>query len=147
MFTLDKAKVKLDANGHAAVTLNFVCLNCHTSQDVAWASRYAKDIHTKGITVDVNDKTEIPADFNLAQNYPNPFNPSTTINFALPKSGHVKLSVYSITGELIVDLVDNMMPAGNHNITFDTSKFSSGIYIYTISTVSFNSSKKMILMK
>jgi hypothetical protein len=147
MFTSDKATVKLDANGHAAVTLDFVCLKCHTNQDVTWASGYAKDIHTKGITVDVNDKTEIPSNFNLAQNYPNPFNPTTTINFALPKSEQVKLSVYNINGELIANLIDNMMPAGNHKITFDASRLSSGVYIYTINTSSFSSSKKMVLMK
>lgn len=146
MFTPDKAKVKLDANGYAALTLDFACLKCHTTQDVTWASGYAKEIHKNGIT-GITNKTEIPNSFNLAQNYPNPFNPSTTIKFALPKSEHVKLSVYSINGELIADLIDNMMPAGNHSVTFDASRLSNGVYIYTISTNSFNSSKKMILMK
>lgn len=146
MFTSDKSKVKLDANGHASVTLDFVCLRCHTSQDINWAASYAKDIHTKGI-VSVDDHKNIPAEFNLAQNYPNPFNPSTTITFSLPKSSHVKLSVYSINGELIADLINNMMPAGNHNVQFDASRLSSGVYVYNISADNFSTSKKMVLMK
>lgn len=42
--------VKLDANGHGAVTLDFACLQCHQEKTVDWASPLATDIHTDGLT-------------------------------------------------------------------------------------------------
>ena len=32
------------------------------------------------------------------RDYPNPFNPTTNIKFALPISGHVKLTIYDALG-------------------------------------------------
>lgn len=147
MFSADGKSIALDANGHAATTMDFACLGCHTDKDVAWSATYAKGIHTNGIT-GVEDLTSLPTEFSLSQNYPNPFNPSTTISFALPKAANVKLSIYSITGELIADLIDNMMPAGSHNVKFEMSReLATGVYIYRINAGNFTSSKKMLLLK
>ncbi|MEW5843989.1 MAG: T9SS type A sorting domain-containing protein, partial [Bacteroidota bacterium] len=145
MFTADGKALLLDANGLAAATLDFACLSCHTDKDLAWASTYAKNIHN-GIT-DVEPIQNIPTNYALAQNYPNPFNPTTTINFSLPKTSNVKLEIYSITGELVASLINNIMPAGNHKVTLDASRFASGVYIYRINADQFTQSKKMILMK
>ncbi|MGD9489318.1 MAG: T9SS type A sorting domain-containing protein [Calditrichaceae bacterium] len=147
MFTMDGSLVQLDGNGLAAVTLDFVCLSCHTNQDVAWAAGYADDIHTNGIMTGIHDVAAIPTQFRLSQNHPNPFNPTTTIDFSLPKTSQVNLSVYSITGQLIMRLVDNKLPAGDHSVKLSAEGLASGIYIYTIRTETFTSSRKMMLMK
>lgn len=105
--------------------------------------------------VNVDDvESEIPTDFALAQNYPNPFNPSTKINFSLPVSGNVKLTIYNLLGEVVEELLNGNLPAGYHtyNWTANGSKYSSGVYVYTIKAEGsdgrqFNSSKKMILLK
>ncbi len=91
----------------------------------------------------------IPQQFELSQNYPNPFNPSTTINYSLPKEGKVVLKVYDLLGNEVSTLVDESKPAGNYNVKFDTERksLSSGIYIYKITTESYTSAKKMILLK
>ncbi len=94
----------------------------------------------------------IPAQFNLSQNYPNPFNPSTTINFSLPVNAKVKIDIVNILGQKIKTLVDADYSAGNHELNFNASNLSSGIYIYRIDASGqngkvFSSSKKMILMK
>ena len=73
-----------------------------------------------------------PAKFELSQNYPNPFNPTTNIRFTLPEAGNVKLAVYNLLGQKIADLVNQNMEAGFHNITFDGSNLTSGIYIYRL---------------
>ena len=88
-----------------------------------------------------------PTKYKLAQNYPNPFNPSTVISFTLPTSQNVMLAVYNMLGEKVAELIDGDMSAGNHSVTFDASNFSSGIYIYRISTDNFASNKKMLLIK
>ncbi len=89
----------------------------------------------------------IPNEFNLEQNYPNPFNPSTTINFALPVSSHIVLSVYNSLGEKVSELVNKDLSAGYHTINFKADNFSSGIYFYKIKTSGFVSVKKMLLLK
>ncbi|RME58067.1 hypothetical protein D6779_07260, partial [Candidatus Parcubacteria bacterium] len=85
MFTSDGGSVALDANGLGAVTLDFVCLRCHTEENVEWAAQYAANIHENGINA-VGDDEALPTEYALSQNYPNPFNPTTKISFAIPKA-------------------------------------------------------------
>lgn len=104
--------------------------------------RYDFDIPT-----DVNDPSVVVDKFELAQNYPNPFNPSTTINFSLAKSSDVSLKVYDMLGKEVATIVNGSMNQGSHQVTFDASDLASGLYVYTIRTADFVSSKKMMLMK
>jgi len=85
--------------------------------------------------------------FSLEQNYPNPFNPATTIRFTIPEAGIVKLAIYNLLGEKVQDVVNQEMTSGSFEVTFDGSKLSSGVYLYTINTGKYTASKKMILMK
>ena len=89
----------------------------------------------------------IPSSIRLFQNYPNPFNPNTTIKFALPESGFVKLSVYDILGSKIIELVDEELPASNYTVNFDGSRLISGIYLYKLQADTFVEIRKMILLK
>jgi hypothetical protein len=89
-------------------------------------------------------------DFKLEQNYPNPFNPSTNISFSIKESGFVKLSVYNILGEKIVDLINENLNFGKYSIVFDASKYglNSGIYLLKIDVDSkFSDVIKMALTK
>jgi hypothetical protein len=88
-----------------------------------------------------------PKEFALYQNYPNPFNPSTTIKFALPVESRVKINVYNTLGQLVETLVDKEMESGYHEVNFDASKLSSGIYLYQLQANDYISVKKMILLK
>ncbi|MBX3009026.1 MAG: T9SS type A sorting domain-containing protein [Melioribacteraceae bacterium] len=90
---------------------------------------------------------EIPTQYNLSQNYPNPFNPSTTIDFALPKNGHVSLVVYDVLGREVANLVQGEFSAGNYKVNFDASNLSSGIYFYKLQSEEFVSIKKLMLLK
>jgi hypothetical protein len=96
-------------------------------------------------TVEVNISS--PKDFVLYQNYPNPFNPSTTIKFSLPIKGNIKLEVYNSVGQLIETILDKPMEAGYHELDFDGSGYSSGIYFYRLATETYSSAKKFILLK
>jgi hypothetical protein len=93
-----------------------------------------------------------PEVFNLSQNYPNPFNPSTIIKFSLPVDSQVRIELYNTLGEKVDELTNRDYSIGNHEINFDASKLSDGIYYYTISAngidgSTFNKTKKMVLMK
>jgi len=93
------------------------------------------------------EAAEIPSEFNLKQNYPNPFNPSTKINFTLEKTGFVTLKVYNLLGETIAILFNGVMEAGKHEVTFYAENFKSGIYFYTLTYGSKQTTKKMLLLR
>lgn len=90
---------------------------------------------------------DLPVAFNLQDAFPNPFNPSTTISFALPQSEMIKLNVFNITGQKVATLVNGMLDRGTHELVFDASALSSGVYLYTIEAGSFTETKKMVLVK
>lgn len=95
--------------------------------------------------------TTIPADYSLSQNYPNPFNPVTNINFAIPSSGLVKLSVFDMTGKEVAVLVKGHFSAGTYKVDFDASSLSSGVYFYRIYAEGegqkFTKTLKLVLIK
>lgn len=93
-----------------------------------------------------------PAQFGLAQNFPNPFNPATTISFNLAVDSKVTLRVYNTLGQEISVLTNATYAAGTHNLSFDATALTSGIYVYSIDATgvdgsNFKSTKKMILNK
>jgi len=96
--------------------------------------------------VSVNESTNVPSDYSLYQNYPNPFNPSTKIGFVLLADEKVNLSVFNLLGEKVGQLLNEYMKSGFHEIEFDAANLSSGVYFYKLSTDSFQSVKKMILL-
>lgn len=89
----------------------------------------------------------IPLEFSLKQNYPNPFNPSTVIEYSVPYQSDVKLVVYNLLGQEVLTLVDEVKPAGNYKVSFDASKFNSGVYFYRLEAGSFTETRKMVLIK
>ncbi|HEY3249708.1 MAG TPA: SBBP repeat-containing protein [Ignavibacteria bacterium] len=91
----------------------------------------------------------IPNSFNLYQNYPNPFNPSTKIKFDIPanSSGKVSLRVYDLIGREVSTLLDQDIQPGTHEVEFDGSNFSSGIYFYKLVSDNYVETRKMILTK
>lgn len=92
--------------------------------------------------------SEIPNEFALAQNYPNPFNPSTTLAFDLPGAGYVRLTIYSMTGQLIATVVNGNLDAGRHTISWQApADLASGIYLYKLETAAYSSIKRMLLLK
>lgn len=95
----------------------------------------------------MNIEERIPVKFSLYQNYPNPFNPSTTIEFALPKSSNVKLVVYDITGKEVEIQAYQQLQAGSYKVNFDGSNLSSSVYFYRLITNEFTETKKMVLVK
>jgi len=97
--------------------------------------------------VGVNTQTGIPTQYSLNQNYPNPFNPTTTIEFALPKSGDVSLVIYDALGRKVTELVKGTYDAGYYKVNFNASNYASGVYFYRITSGSFMSVKKLMLLK
>ena len=88
-----------------------------------------------------------PLTYALEQNYPNPFNPITTINYAIPVSGNLKLVIYNSLGESIEVLENGFVESGFHKVIWDASRYSSGVYYYKLESDNYSAVKKMILLK
>jgi len=99
------------------------------------------------LSTNIEEKNKITDHFSLSQNFPNPFNPSTEIRFLIPKLSSTKLEVFNIIGELKKTLINSTLEKGNYKVTFDGSKFASGVYIYRLSVGNFVKQVKMILLK
>jgi photosystem II stability/assembly factor-like uncharacterized protein len=101
-----------------------------------------------GVTwVQPDQSAGIPWGYVLHQNYPNPFNPSTTIKYELPKASQVTLTLYDVLGRQVSVLVNERREAGYHEVKFDGSGLSSGVYFYRIEAGSFVETRKLILLR
>lgn len=92
-------------------------------------------IESLNVSNDLIIDKKISISVGLAQNYPNPFNPSTNIQFSIPTSQQVTLSVY-----------DGFKNAGSHSLVFDAKDLASGVYIYQLVTSNVIETKKMLLI-
>jgi hypothetical protein len=96
----------------------------------------------------VEEEKEVePTSFVLKQNYPNPFNASTTIQYVTLASGKVELSVYNLAGEKVAVLTDEVVPVGEHTVTWDAAAVASGIYYCKLTTSEGTAAKRMLLLK
>ncbi len=102
----------------------------------------------KDPAVGVTERTSaLPTRFALDQNYPNPFNPATKISFTLEKAGYTTLAVYNVLGQKVAVPVDKELPSGQHEVQFDASRLSSGVYFYKLESGNFVDVKKMMLLR
>jgi hypothetical protein len=95
----------------------------------------------------VNVSAATVTSFSLEQNYPNPFNPATVIKYQTPRQGFVSLKVYNTLGKEVANLTEGIQQAGNHEVVFNASQLSSGVYFYQLRADGFTSVRKMLLLK
>ncbi len=88
-----------------------------------------------------------PDHTNLQANYPNPFNPTTLISYRLVRGSHVRLTVWDVLGRRVATLVDANQQSGPHQVTFNASGLSSGVYFYRLQAGNKVLVKKMLVMK
>jgi hypothetical protein len=121
-----------------------------------WAKTYEGDslwsTETFGFHVShaagIRDKTVLKPDtYKLFPNYPNPFNPRTIINYELPITNFVDLSIYNLRGQKVVTLVSGRQKTGYHQIEWDASGFASGVYFLTLEAGNFKATQKMLLVR
>ncbi|UCE06955.1 MAG: tandem-95 repeat protein, partial [bacterium] len=118
--------------------------------------RYTQSTNVGVFTVGTTDVEEIvnnkPDEYALFANYPNPFNPETNITFQIPKSCHVKLSIYNNLGQLINVLFEAELSAGIYSKVWNAmdltgKQVTSGIYLYKLETKDFTAVRKMLYIR
>ncbi len=106
--------------------------------DFSGAYNYSK-------TVEV--EVRIVASYSLEQNYPNPFNPTTKIGYILKDKSNTKISILNAIGQEVAVLINEEQEAGYHQLDFNASNLTSGIYFYKLEAGNFTKTMKMILLK
>ncbi len=102
----------------------------------------------EGVTASVNaDQPTVASQIVLHQNYPNPFNPNTTIGYRLPNRSRVTIAVFNAIGEQVALLRNGEQEGGDHEVRFDGSGLSSGVYFYRLEAGVFVSTRKMLMLK
>lgn len=114
----------------------------HETNNKGW-----KVLNYKEGTTGVENEDALLNSFKLKQNYPNPFNPSTTIEYVIPRAGHVSLKVYDMLGSEVATLINEEVKPGRYSINFNAGNLASGVYFYRLESGNFASVQKLILLK
>jgi hypothetical protein len=89
-----------------------------------------------------------PENYLLLRNYPNPFNPSTTVEFSVPSDGDVRLRIFSVLGQEVATLFNNIAMGGVvYRMNFDGSALVSGLYFARMEFGGRMTVSKMMLLK
>lgn len=113
---------------------------------LAWAdlnpSAPGTFFRTGTVTVDVRAKS-----FLLKQNFPNPFNGTTHIQYDIPVREHVTLTLYSLLGQRVKTLVDEVQDPLHYDVSVEAAGLASGVYFYRISTPQQTEVRKMVIVR
>jgi len=99
------------------------------------------------LVLNISSKITIPVEFGLTSIYPNPFNSVTTITFSVDIQSKTSLRVFDIAGREVVTLFDNVVKVGKHNLKWDASSVSSGVYLLRLETENKVKVTKIALMR
>ena len=79
--------------------------------------------------------------------YPNPLNEETRIEFKIPKKGHVNLSIYNQSGQIVKKLVNTELNEGEHTRIWNAQNVSAGTYFLHLESNGIISVQKLIIIK
>jgi len=161
IFSIDTTSFLLSPGGSITITVSFTPDQPGViSGSLLFASNDPNQdtltVHVTGMG-DIPVTTEgegsrLPASFLVSPNYPNPFNPTTKIKFELPEASQVNLTIFNLLGSKVRTLTEGRKEAGYHEAQWDGRNdaghaVTSGVYIYRLTAGSYQSLRKMILVK
>ena len=140
------------AGGIANVRVDM--LRIRKTDKLVAAATHGRGLFTTNLVSQLKNETEtsLPNKILLSQNFPNPFNNSTKISYFLPERSKIRLEIFDIKGARVKNLVNGIMPRGQHSIKWDLKddnqkEVSAGIYIYKITSGDVSKSKTMSYIK
>jgi hypothetical protein len=143
--TIDSVSHVVTFSGVNYISTNHIVFTVSDPQG-AWAAD-TLTITMLQTSIEEDQAVDLPRVFVLSNNYPNPFNPVTAIQYSVPKFSHVILCIYNIMGQKLETLVDAKKAAGTYEVHWNASDYPSGIYIYRMQADTFQSIKRMVLLK
>lgn len=151
-FNIDESSIAVkywNAQSNSWVGLNDVTVDAENNTVTVSTSTVSTYFALTGADnpVAIGEPGALPGGFALKQNYPNPFNPETTIEFTLQENAQVALSIYNVLGQKLFEVLNEPRTAGLHQVKFDGSLLTSGIYFYELKVGNQGQVKKMLLNK
>lgn len=115
-------------------------------------SEFSEEVTVILTQLEDTDELNLPKVFQLSQNYPNPFNLETLIQYQLPFTSHVELSIYNVAGQKIRTLVKAQENPDYYRVYWegkdaDGLQVPSGVYLYQLRASEFIQTRRMILLK
>ena len=98
------------------------------------------------VSVKKNDPS-LPESRLQVENYPNPFNGLTTIEYSIPSSGFVQVTIFSISGKHVKTLYQGNQPAGTYSVSWNSESVSSGIYLIQVMNLYGKTIRKVSVIK
>ncbi len=108
---------------------------------------FVLDPTTVNIPLHTETSATVPERFTLSPAYPNPFNPITSTTLSLPNQTAVRVEVLDVLGRSVRVLRDEVLPAGNHTLTFDAGQLPSGSYYIQVQTEQHTDGTRVVLLK
>ncbi|MDP8238925.1 MAG: T9SS type A sorting domain-containing protein, partial [Candidatus Hatepunaea meridiana] len=93
------------------------------------------------------DMADNPVDFGIVSAYPNPFNSAISIGFNLKSAHEVVLQALDIQGRVIAEIYQGYYQAGQHQITWNTQSFQSGLYFIRLKASNQVFTQKVMLIR
>jgi hypothetical protein len=145
------------ADNDVVVTLKVKALGVTSASDemftIGLGSEFADPSATviEPVTLKTYGISTEPAatDYFLSANRPNPFSTSTFIEYTLPETGKVKLSILDMLGQELEVLIEATQTAGSYTVEFANPGLATGVYIYKITvdgeTRDYISTQRMVI--
>jgi hypothetical protein len=146
----NKSSSTVMAQGNWRQTAGYICKG-HTGAN--WAA--ALDSCPTGAPAKhrpVHGKEVLVSESGESRSWPNPTRHGASIEYALPKAGHVSVRIYNLRGQLVKTVLDARQSAGLRNIHWDGKddqgeSVSAGLYFYRIEGKDFKDTKKLLILK
>ncbi|MBT7616912.1 MAG: T9SS type A sorting domain-containing protein [Calditrichaeota bacterium] len=94
-----------------------------------------------------SDVSDIPGRFAITEIYPNPFNTKTRVTYSLGYPSKVSAQIFDLSGRVIESLVNEIQPAGQHLITWNSRDAVSGVYLLRMESSDFSDVRKVVLVR
>jgi len=128
--------------------MEWIKLDSYYQGDRMYASVSEGGIYVLGEGPGVSSP-EIPAVFRFGGTFPNPFSAEAAINFSLPTTGHVTVTIYDMSGRSVRTLTDTEMQAAEHTLIWDGrdnsgTALGAGVYFCRLHTSGHTVTQKML---
>jgi hypothetical protein len=100
-----------------------------------------------GTMTDIPPNHQLPAQMELLSNYPNPFNGLTRLTYRLSATSRVRLSIHSVLGQEVAELVNDVQSPGQYSVYYQPSNLASGIYYCQLSASTQIQVRKLLYLK
>jgi photosystem II stability/assembly factor-like uncharacterized protein len=106
-----------------------------TSDDILFAGTHGRGMwYTSAIVMSQSDVEALPESNAIGAIYPNPCPLNATVPCMITRRTNVRLRVYDASGREVCTVVNQVLSAGSHRFSMNTSNLNSGVYFARLDT-------------